>query len=113
MNSRNTRNWTSVLLVATAATVCSLWFAVPASALVITGFDEDTLDPNVSLDVPDALLGDITLDTDNDELDFDAFGPTDMWTARNNAPIAWTSSRVLPRFKGPKATSSATVGLKS
>ncbi|NQU21727.1 MAG: hypothetical protein HQ567_10620, partial [Candidatus Nealsonbacteria bacterium] len=68
-----------------------MWFAMPASALVITDFDGDTLDPNVSLDVPDALLGDITLDTDNDELDFDAFGGTDMWFVRNNAPIAWTS----------------------
>ncbi|MEZ5301093.1 MAG: hypothetical protein R3F11_10635 [Verrucomicrobiales bacterium] len=42
-----------------------------------------------------AELASITLDTANQELDFLTTGGTDMWTARNNAPFAWTLAPVV------------------
>ena len=57
-----------------------------------TSFDGATLDSFVNLDIPNSSLGNITFDATNDELDFDASGNTDMWGARNNAPIAWVVS---------------------
>lgn len=63
-----------------------------ASAVVVTSFDEGVLNPNVGLDIPNAALASISLDTVNNELDMLTNGNTDLWTARNNAPIAWTLS---------------------
>jgi hypothetical protein len=62
-----------------------------ARAAVVTTFDEVSLPAAISLDVPSATLGSISFDAVNDELDFSAGGDTDMWGARNNAPIAWTA----------------------
>ncbi len=62
-----------------------------ARAAVVTSFEEATLPAAIALDVPNATLGSVTFDAVNDELDFNAGGNTDMWGARNNAPIAWTA----------------------
>ena len=61
----------------------------------MTDFSGGTLDPGVNLDVPNAGLATISLDTTNNELDMTTTGNTDMWTARNNAPMAWTSRPVV------------------
>ena len=63
-----------------------------ARAAIVTSFEEASLPAAISLDVPNATLGSISFDAVNDELDFNAGGNTDMWGARNNAPIAWTLS---------------------
>jgi len=63
-----------------------------ASATIMTSFTEDSLPVGLNLDIPNPGLASITLDTANDELDIDTTGNTDMWTARNNAPFAWTAS---------------------
>ena len=62
---------------------------------LMTDFSGGTLDPGVNLDVPNAGLATISLDTTNNELDMTTTGNTDMWTARNNAPMAWTSRPVV------------------
>ena len=64
---------------------------LPSTAAVLTEFSEATLNPQVFLDIPDPGLASVTLDTANGELDFITTGNTDMWTNRNNAPIAWTN----------------------
>jgi hypothetical protein len=69
----------------------TLLAALPLSAAVQTTFDEAVLPAAVVLDVPNATFGSISFDAVNDELDFNAAGNTDMWGARNNAPIAWTA----------------------
>src|SRR5688572_4007784 len=60
-------------------------------AAVITSFEEASLPPAILLDIPNAALGNITFDAVNDELDFSAAANIDMWSVRNNAPIAWTA----------------------
>lgn len=62
-----------------------------AHAEVQTNFDEGVLNPNVNLDIPNAGLANMVLDTVNEELDVTTTGNTDLWTIRNNAPFAWTS----------------------
>lgn len=71
--------------------LCSLAGLASAPAAVITSFEEASLPAAVLLDVPSAALGNVVFDAVNDELDFTAGGNTDMWGARNNAPIAWTA----------------------
>lgn len=68
-----------------------LWICSPASGEVTTDFSDASLSAQIQLDIPNGSLAAITLDTANDELDFTTTGNTDMWTARANAPIAWTS----------------------
>ncbi|MBP7948254.1 MAG: lamin tail domain-containing protein [Verrucomicrobiales bacterium] len=63
----------------------------PLHAAVLTTFDEASLPAEIFLDIPNSSLGNILFDSVNDELDFSASGNTDMWGARNNAPIAWTA----------------------
>lgn len=73
--------------------LCFLFLAcVQAPAAIVTSFEEASLPAAISLDIPNSALGNITFDATNDELDFSAGGNTDMWTTRNNAPIAWTLS---------------------
>ena len=55
-----------------------------------TAFQGPTLDPNLQLDVPDANVGTITLDTANHDLLFQGPG-ADLWNGRNGLPFAWTS----------------------
>ncbi|MFT5124556.1 MAG: hypothetical protein ACI9TH_000675 [Kiritimatiellia bacterium] len=69
-------------------------FAFPSMGTVITDFTEATLDSNIQLDVPNPV-GNVTFDAGADELRLTTTANTDMWTARNNAPIAWTSRPVV------------------
>ena len=62
-----------------------------ASADLMTTFDEGVLPAGLNLDIPNAGLAAVSLDTVNQELDFTTTGNTDLWTVRNNAPIAWTA----------------------
>ena len=64
---------------------------VSASADLMTTFDEGVLPAGLNLDIPNAGLAAVSLDTVNQELDFTTTGNTDLWTVRNNAPIAWTA----------------------
>ena len=64
----------------------------PVQADWVDDFDQPTFDARWGLDMPNVSLGDITLDTVNDWAHFEAYGNTDMWTVRNNAPILWTPS---------------------
>ncbi len=61
-----------------------------------TQFSEDSLPPEIQLDIPSSDAAEIVLDTENDELDFNTTGNTDMWTERNNAPFAWAANPGLP-----------------
>lgn len=76
-------------------TICAFSMLILVASLgfsqVDTNFDEATLDPDVSLDIPNPGIASITLDTANDELDFVALGNTDLWAARNNSPFAWAA----------------------
>ncbi len=63
-----------------------------AQADFIDNFDGTEFDARWGLDMPNPALGDITLDTANDWAHFQAYGNTDMWGSRNNAPILWTDS---------------------
>ena len=69
----------------------SLFAVCRSRADLVTTFDEATLPAAVLLDIPNATLGNVVFDAVNDELDFTAAGNTDLWTARNNAAIAWTA----------------------
>ena len=69
---------------------------VKDTSLFSTAFDGAQLPVGLGLDVPSAAHASITLDTANKELDFNAFQTTDMWDTRNNAPIAWVNSPVVP-----------------
>jgi hypothetical protein len=75
-----------------AIALLALVLAAPAFSVVNTTFDEPTLNPAVALDVPSPSDADVTLDTTNDELDFTSANATDLWVARNNAPIAWSAA---------------------
>jgi hypothetical protein len=66
------------------------------TSLFGTAFDGDQLPVGLGLDVPSAAHASITLDTTDRELDFNASQTTDMWDTRNNAPIAWVKSPVVP-----------------
>ena len=56
-----------------------------------TSFAEAAIDDvkGVYLDVPDPALASVTLDTVNAELDVQTTGPTDMWSTRAGAPMAY------------------------
>ncbi len=57
-----------------------------------TDFSEATLpETGLSLDVPNPADGDITLDTANDRLVATAHNGTNMWTARNDVPMAYVA----------------------
>lgn len=72
-----------------------VFLTLSTRAAVLTDFSGAALDPAVFLDVPNAGLASVTLDTVNEELLFTSSGNTDMWVVRNNAPIAWTSRPVV------------------
>jgi hypothetical protein len=77
--------------VGTTATV-----TVRDTSLFGTAFDGAQLPAGLGLDVPSAAHASISLDTTNKELDFGASQNTDMWNTRNNVPIAWVASPVVP-----------------
>lgn len=77
--------------VGTTATV-----TVRDTSLFGTAFDGAQLPIGLRLDVPSAAHASISLDTTNKELDFGASQNTDMWDTRNNVPIAWVASPVVP-----------------
>ena len=57
-----------------------------------TDFTEDTLPQEIGIDIPFDDVAEIVLDTENDELDINTFGNTDMWTERRDAPVAWLAN---------------------
>ena len=60
------------------------------AATINTDFTEAALvDTGLGTDIPNPSLASITLDGANDRLVFTTTGNTDMWTSRNNAPIAY------------------------
>ncbi|HOD82047.1 MAG: PEP-CTERM motif protein [Planctomycetes bacterium ADurb.Bin126] len=77
-------------IMATVA-VLAVWVGM-AQAGFVDNFDQAAFDARWGLDTPNPALGDITLDTVNDWAHFQAYGNTDMWGSRNNAPILWTPS---------------------
>ena len=77
--------------VGTTATV-----TVRDTSLFGTAFDGAQLPAGLGLDVPSSAHASISLDTTNKELDFGASQNTDMWDTRNNVPIAWVASPVVP-----------------
>ena len=57
---------------------------------IATDFSEATYaEVGLLRDIPDPALASITLDATNDRLVFTTTGNTDMWGARNNAPIGY------------------------
>ncbi len=55
-------------------------------------FENGLLPSWINLDIPNTNIADIKLDTKNGELDFSSQGGrTNIWTTRDNAPIAWIS----------------------
>ena len=69
---------------------------VLASVGVNTQFTEDALTPDIKLDIPSTDAAEIALDAENDELDFNTYGNTDMWTERRDAPFAYVLNPNLP-----------------
>jgi len=76
-----------------------------------TDFTEATFgDVGILRDVPNADLASITLDEANDRLVFATPGNTDMWGARNNAPIAYILKPDGPRWFMEAEVELATTG---
>ena len=69
---------------------------LPIHAQVDSQFTEDALIPEIMLDIPFEDVAEILLDTENDELDINTFGNTDMWTERRDAPFAWVANPQVP-----------------
>ena len=62
------------------------------AVILSTDFTEANLAATgLSVDIPNAGLGNATMNTADDRLEFVATGNTDMWGARNNAPIVWAA----------------------
>lgn len=84
-----------VLLLVAAVVLGS---ALSTQAAIVDNFDGSSFDGRWGLDMPNPALGDITLDTVNDWAHFQAYGSTNMWTARDNAPILWTTTPTGPMY---------------
>jgi len=66
---------------------------------IATEFTEATLaEVGLLTDIPNPGLASITLDADNDRLVFSTTGNTDMWGARNNAPIGYVLKPAGPQW---------------
>jgi hypothetical protein len=63
-----------------------------STAVISTSFEESSLISALKLDIPNPSVATITLDTTNDELDFNASGNTNMWGSRQDVPIAYVMS---------------------
>jgi len=86
---RSVMTRSGVVFFVSAATLLFTGGALQA-AMVNTDFTEATLAATgLSTDIPNPSLASITLDGANDRLVLSTFGGTDMWGARNNAPIAY------------------------
>jgi len=86
------RKTLSSMLVVTLAAAMLCAGAGTARADWVDNFDQPTFDARWGFDIPNPGVASVTLDTGSDQAHFATAGNTNMWTARQDAPIMWTPS---------------------